>query len=174
MSKQEIWPPPPTTPDPAASHDEFLTAVVCAPTTKQHLSRMLLYRDLRKVSGLPLRQCAVLVNSYCDRNEIFQTKGSPFRWLGSVAPLIILVTAVIPMVTQSSLLRSWHAATTTAARHAINVQEHNLASVCLDIVVVGVCATLILPPLFTLQLIKQARRDAADARVKMLSRAARE
>ena len=163
MSEQEVWPPPPTTPDPTVFHDEFLTACLRAPATKQSLSRMRLCRDLHAETGLSPRQCRIFVNSYCDRNTLLMPGRISLAWFGCFPPLIQMATIVAVLVIQSSLRRNWHAATTSAARHAINVQQLHVNSIFLGVIVVCTFVTLIVVVLCT----RQARRDSAGAREKM-------
>ena len=164
MPKQEIWPPPPTTRDPTVTHDEFLTPLVCAPATKRALSRLRLCLDLRNCTGLPLRQCMEFVNSYCDRNAILRPMRGPFVWHVSLVPLIAMVTLVSMMVTQSSFQRSIDAATTYSAQHAIRAERLHVDYMFLVVLVGCSCVNLVTVLLRS----RKARRDAADARAKML------
>ncbi len=163
MSEQPVWPPPPSSPDLSAAHDGFLTACLRAPATKPPISRLRLCMNLHKETGLPLHQCRVFVNSYCDRNTILTPARGPVIWFVCLLPLIPLATMTAMLMTWFSLDRSLDRVTTQAARHAIRAERIHLDLVFIDILAVFLSVQLI----FLVLRAWQTRREAADARKKM-------
>ncbi len=163
MSEQPVWPPPPSPPDLSAAHDESLKACLRAPATKPLISRLRLCMNIRKETGLPLHQCRVFVNSYCDRNTILPPARGLVLWFQCLLPLIPVATITAMLMTWLSLDRSRDRATTQAARYAIRAERIHLDLVFSDILVVFLFVQLI----FLVLRAKQTRREAADARKKM-------
>jgi hypothetical protein len=161
--ENQTWPPPPDTPEPLTEHDSPLTALVCAPATKPPLSRLRLVRDLRKETGLQLRQCQVFVNSFCDRNAILLPIRGPIVWGGCLISLIQLAAAITLAMSGFLLERSLNAAPTHAARFAIRAEREELDLLLFGITFVCISVNLI----FGLRRAKQLRRDVAYARDKM-------
>ena len=163
MVPQQSWPPPPDTPEPLTEHDGFLRACVRAPTSKPPLSRLRLVRDLRKGTGLDLRQCLSVVNSFCDRHAILMPLRGPCAWVGCLLPLIQIMAMVAFEVSLFFLERAHDVAPTRAARLALRAERIDMDLMFLGIFAVATCFQVV----FVLRRAKQARRDAAVARAKM-------
>lgn len=163
MSEQPVWPPPPSLPDLSAAHDGFLTACLRAPATKPPISRLRLCMNLRKETGLPLHQCRVFVNSYCDRNTILTPARGLVLWLVGLLTLGPLIAAFAIYMTYFSFERSLDRSTPQATIHALRAGRIYLELVCIGIDAVFFCVLLI----FLVLRAWQTRREAADARKKM-------
>ena len=163
MPDDQTWPPPPDISIPLTEHDAFLRACVRAATPKPPLSRLSLIRDLRKETGLDLRHCMNVVNSYCDRNAILMPMRGPSAWLGCLPSLAQILTIATMQATWFFLERAHDAAPTRIARRSITAERVHLDFVFLGIILI--CAVFQLSFIFGRA--KQARRDAAEARAKV-------
>jgi cytochrome c-type biogenesis protein CcmH/NrfF len=118
---------------------------------------------LRKETGLPLHQCRVFVNSYCDRNTLLPPARGLILWLVGSLTLGPLIAAFAILMTYFSFERNLDRSTPQATIHALRAGRIYLELAVIGIDAVFFCVLLISAVL----LVRRARRDTADARKKM-------
>ena len=145
MPEPTTWPPPPNTPEPLTTHDDFLVACVRSSTLKPLLSRLSLVKSLREESELDLRSCLDTVNNFCNRHTILMPLGGFWAWAGCLLPLVTLVTLAAMNMTWYILQQRHDAAVTHMERIMITAERIRLDFVFLSIMVAAASISLIAP-----------------------------
>lgn len=162
MTEPPTWPPPPTTPNLLAAHDEFLSACVRNSTLKPPVSRLRLVRDLHQNTGQDLRSCLAVVNSFCDRHTILMPLTGIQVWLLPALCGLNFVIVLAMNITGHFLGRSAASAVTHSQRSAFLSQRVDLDYALMAVLFVYAAAAIIMSWLRQ----KKARADAAEAVAK--------
>ncbi len=162
MTEPPTWPPPPSTPEPLSAHDDFLTACIRSSTPKPPLSRLSLIKNLREETGLDLRSCLAVVNSFCDRHTILMPLGGFWTWAGCLPPIIMLTMVAAMNISWIILERRHDASATHLERVMITSERMQLDFVFLGAYLTAACACVILVFWRT----RKTREQAAEARAK--------
>ncbi len=159
MPEPPTWPPPPNTPEPLSTHDDFLIACIRNWTPKRPILRLQLAGKLCGETGIGFSSCLAVVNNFCDRYAILVSTHGLIVW----SPFLLHFTMLAMLDAMNYVLDQRHdAAITHIERVMLTVEKRHLDFMFISVWAMAIVASLI----WAFFRDKKTRRQAVEAKEK--------
>lgn len=138
----QTWPPPPTGNDPRAAHDASLVALMREAAPRPPMTRLRLVLALHQRTRLDLRECAAVVNEFCDRQGLFPQDRGLGAWLPALFSFVVAGLYLLGAASVYVFTHLYGAAHTRAARLAIDALEWRVSLPLLGLAVFSMVVSL--------------------------------